>query len=211
MRPTLLRMLQSAEPAAVKVGARQMTLASLVTEEAIEDASLVLSLGEGARVGAANVYADNVSDATIGTECEDRLKVLFKDESEAVRRAAARSWNILKPDELAKRGSLLGAFVDSIGPDIDVRVLIHTLEQSHERLPSEVCELAERVVEAYGPKGADPRLREAGAAYRLASLIIRLHEETKDREFRGRVLAVIDDMLRVGFMRMSDELEQYNR
>ena len=211
MRPTLAKMLQSTEPAAVKAGASRMTFASLRINEAHADASLVLSLGEDARAGAASVYAGNILDATVGAECEERLKVLFKDESEVVRRAAAWCWNVLKPDELAKRGPLLGAFVDSIGPDIDVGLLIHTLEQSHERLPSEICELAERVVEAYGPKGADPRLREAGAAYRLAPLIIRLHEETQDREFRGRVLDVIDDMLRVGFMRMSAELEQYDR
>ena len=211
MRPTLLKTLQSSEPPAVKVGARQMALAGLSIEEARNDTNVVLGMGEDARAAAANIYADNVSDATVGPECEERLKALFQDESEAVRRAAARCWNTLKPDELAKRGSLLGAFVNSIGPDIDVRLLIHTLEQSHERLPSEVCELAERVVEAYGPKGADPRLREAGAAYRLAPLIIRLHEETEDRVFRGRVLDVIDDMLRVGFMRMGDELERYDR
>ena len=101
--------------------------------------------------------------------------------------------------------------MESIDADVDVSLLVHTLGQSHERLPSEVCDLAERVVAAYGPKGGDPRLREAGAAYRLAPLIIRLHEETEDREFRGRVLDVIDDMLRVGFMRMSDELERYDR
>ena len=74
IRPTLVQMLESAEPAAVNVGARQMTLASLSVEEAREDADLVLSLGDDARVGAATVYADNVADATIGGECEDRLR-----------------------------------------------------------------------------------------------------------------------------------------
>ncbi len=50
------------------------------------------------------------------------------------------------------------------------------------------------------------------ADYVLAPLVIRLHEEANDQEFRRRVLDLIDDMLRVGFMGMSDGLrEQYDR
>ena len=196
----------------MKVGARQMTLASLSIEEAREDADFVLGLGEEARVGAAIVYANNVADSTIGAGCEERLKALFADESEAVRHAAARCWDALEPDELTRRGSLLSAYVQSIGPDADVTVLTHMLERSHEPLPTEVCDLAERAVVAYGPKAGDIRLRESAAAYNLAPLVIRLHEETNDHGLRRRVLDVIDEMLWVGFMGMSDRLgQQYDR
>ena len=198
--PTLVRMLESSEPAALKAGARQMTLASLSLEEAREDGDLVLSLGGAARVNAAIVYADNVADPTVGEECEERLRILFMDESEAVRHAAARCWNALKPDELTKRGSLLRAYVQSIGPDGDVTVLTHALVASHEPLPPEVCDLAERAVVSYGPKAGDIRLREAAVAYDLVPLVMRLHEETDDPDLRRRVLDVIDDMLRFGFL-----------
>ena len=208
MRPTLMKMLQSSEPATITAGARQITLAGLSLDEARDDADLVLSMSEEVRATAAEIYANNVTNATVGLECEEHLKILFRDESDAVRRSAARCWGAFEPDELAKRDSLLGAFVESIGPDDDVTVLVYTLEQSHERLPSEVCELAERVVTAYGPKGANFRFREAGAASMLTPLIIRLHEETEDPELRRRVLNVIDTMLRVGFMGMNDQLEQ---
>ena len=41
---------------------------------------------------------------------------------------------------------------------------------------------------------------------------MRLHEETGDPDLQRRVLDVIDDMLRVGFMGMSDQLgQQYDR
>ncbi|MYD91348.1 MAG: ATP-binding protein [Caldilineaceae bacterium SB0662_bin_9] len=209
MRPTLMKMLQSSEPATITAGARQITLAGLSLDEARDDADLVLSMGEEERATAAEIYANNVTHATVGPECEERLKVLFKDESDAVRRSAARCWSAFEPDELAQRGSLLGAFVASIGPEDDINVLVYTLEQSHERLPSEVCALAERAVTAYGPKGADFRLREAGAATMLTPLIIRLHEETEDPELRRRVLNVIDTMLRVGFIGMNDQLEKH--
>ncbi len=212
IRPTLLRMLRSPEPAVVKAGVRQITVAALSMEEARDDADLVLGMGENARGTAAEVYARNVADATVGAECEERLKALFRDKSEEVRREAALCWDALEPDELAKRGSLLGAFIESIGPDTDVGSLAHSLGQSHEPLPAEVCDLAERTVAAYGPKGGDMRLREGGVAHSLAPLVIRLHEETDDPELRRRVLDVIDEMLRAGFMGMGDRLEeQYAR
>ena len=77
--------------------------------------------------------------------------MLFTDDSETVRRTAGRCWNALEPDELAKRGSLLGAYVQSIGPNVDVSLLIDNLHNAHQRLPPEVLELAERAVVAYGP------------------------------------------------------------
>ena len=41
---------------------------------------------------------------------------------------------------------------------------------------------------------------------------MRLHEETNDHGLRRRVLDVIDDMLRAGFIGMSDRLgQQYDR
>ena len=212
IRPTLLTMLESSEPVARKVGARQMTLASLSVDEASEDADLVLSLGEDARVGAASVFGKNVADATIGAECEERLQGLFADESEAVRREAARCWEALDPDEIARRGALLIAYVRSIGPDADVTTLTHELERSQEPLPVEVCELAERAVAAYGRKAGDIWGWESAVAYDLASLVMRLHEETSDPSLRRRVLDVIEDMLRAGFMGMGDRVgEQYDR
>ena len=42
--------------------------------------------------------------------------------------------------------------------------------------------------------------------------LMRLHEETNDHGLRRRVLDVIDDMLRAGFIGMSDRLgQQYDR
>ena len=205
LRPTLLRMLQSAEPAVVTIGARQMALAGLWIEEARGDTSFVLGMDDDARAAAAGIYADNVSDETVGAECEGHLKVLFADASEDVSRAASRCWAVLDPSEFAKRGSLLGAFVQSMGRGGDAYLLLHGLEESHSPLPVEVCDLAERAVIAYDPRGNM-------ADYRLAPLVIRLHEEAHDQEFRRRVLDLIDDMLHVGFMGMSDGLrEQYDR
>jgi len=201
-------MLYSTDSTAITAGARQMALAGLWIDEARDDTDLVLNMGAAARAAAAEIYARNVSNTTVSSKCEERLKTLFGDEDDTVRQSAAGCWRALEPDEVAKRGSLLGAFMESIGFDIGVFILVHKLEQSHEPLPSEVCEWAERVVTACGPKGGDFQLRESGAARELAPLIIRLHEETEDPELRRRVLSVIDDMLWGGILDVSNQLEQ---
>ena len=73
VRPTLFRMLRSSQSAAVQVGARQVALAALWVDEAREDGSSLLEMDEEARVGAAGVYAHNLSNETVGVECDTSL------------------------------------------------------------------------------------------------------------------------------------------
>lgn len=215
MQPTLMKMLQSSEPDAVTAGARQITLAGLSLDEARDDADLVLSMGEEVRATAAETYASNVSNATVGPECEDRLKALFGDKSLKVRQAAARCWLAFEPNKLArldwKRGSLLGTFMDSLDADADITVIVYRLNEAYERLPAELCTLAERMVEAYGTKGSDPRLWASQVASMLVPLIFRLHEETEDPELRRRVLNVIDGMLWNRFEGITSQLDMSDR
>ena len=208
MRPTLMMMLHSSDPAAVQVAAEQLTLASLWIEEARGDEDVVLQLGEGARAGAAYIYAHNLSDKTIGGTCEERLRTLFLDESAQVRQAIRRWWAALEPDELASRGPLMSAFAESMNSDDDVGTLAYRLKEARRPLPAELCTLAERMVGAYGTRAASVENREAGAAYMLAPLLIRLHEQTDDPLLRERILNVIDEMLRVGFWGIDEQLRQ---
>ena len=208
MRPTLLRMLQSSEPAAVRVAAQQLTLASLWIDEACGDEDVVFQLNEEGRSGAASIYAHNLSDKTIGEACEERLRTLFLDESAQVRQAASRWWIALEPDELASRGPLISAFAESMGPDDDVGTLAYRLKEARRPLPAEVCTLAEQMVRAYGTRAASVQNRQAGAAHMLAPLLVRLHEQTDDPSLRERILNVIDEMLRVGFWGIDEQLRQ---
>ena len=212
IRPTLFQMLNSSEPAAVRVAAQQVTLAALWIDEAHGDEETVLQISEEARAGAAQIYANNLSDETVGGECEERLRALFVDESAQVRQAASRWWAALEPDELAARGPLIASFAESMGTDHDVSTLAYRLREARRPLPAEVCTLAERVVGAYGTKAASVKNREAGAVYMLAPVLVRLHEQTGDPLLRERVLNVIDDMVRAGFWGIDEQLrQQYDR
>lgn len=208
LRPTLFGMANSSQPAVVRVGAKQIVVAALCIDEARGDEEIVLNMGEEARAGAAQIYASNLADEKVGAECETRLRWLFTDESDVVRQAASRCWAVLKPDEVASRGSLIGAFAESMYPSDDITVLAFRLQEAQRPLPDEVCSLAERVVEAYGPKAALIQYREAGAAYHLAPLLLRLHGQTSDSVLKERILNVIDDMIRAGFWGADEQLKQ---
>ena len=208
MRPTLQRMLMASHPATMRTGARQTILAALSVDEAREDANRALAMGEEVRVGAAEIYARNISNETVGAECERHLRMLFMDESEAVRRAARTCWTALAPDQIASRGSLIGVFARSPAFGTGSTVLMHRLQEAQRPLPREVCDLAERAVTAYGAKAASIQFAEAGDASELSKLLVRLHEETSDRALRKRILNAIDEMMRAGFYGLDDQLKQ---
>lgn len=212
VRAILLKMLGSSQPAAVRAGSKHIALAALWLDAARDDSDGLLDMSEEARVGAAGVYANYLSNETVGAECDARLRELFTDESEAVREAASACWRALGPEQIASRGSLIGAFAKSLGPGADIAMLVHGLRESQRPLPVELCDLADRAVLAFGSKAASFQFREAGAAHDLSPLMVRLHEETSDPALRERVLDVIDKMVRAGFYGLDEQLRtQYER
>ena len=211
LRPILHGMLASTSPSTVEVGARQIVVAALWgdTRAALVDEEVVLRLGEDACVGAAKIYAANLSDPTVGLRCEAHLRKLFDDESESVRRAAGHCWGSLTPEQIASRGEFIGAFARSRA-FIDSRAgyLLHRLEEAKVQLPMEVCALAERALEEYGSKATSTQTAEGGDAYGFSKLMVRLHEETSDPALRKRILDVIDGMVRAGFLGIRDRLRE---
>ena len=208
IRSILLSMLRASQPTVVRAGARLVTLAELWLDEARNDADLLPQTGEDARMGAAKIYAEYVANETVGTECEQHLRTLFADESEAVRKEAGKCWLALEADQVARRGSLIGAYARSLASANDMDILLSRLQETRLPVPNEVCDLAERAVAAYGSRAASIQYSEGGAAYRLAPLMVRLYEQTSDPMFRKRVLNAIDDMIRAGFIGIDRQVDQ---
>ncbi len=209
VRPVIQSMLQSARPATVRVGARETVVAGLRGDSrAQEDEEGVAGMGEVARAAAAEIYAANLADDTVGARCEAKLEALFDDESQLVRQAASKCWGALPPDQLALKGPLIGAFARSQAFDQhSVGALTHYLESAQQPPPVEVCDLAERAVADFGYKVTSIQFEEAFVATGLSKLVPRLLAETDDRTLRKRILDVIDAMQRAKFLGIDEQLK----
>ena len=108
--------------------------------------------------------------------------------------------------------SLNRVVAQSLRSGHDVSLLAHRLKDTQARLPVEVCDLAEHAVQTFGPKASSIQYEEAGIAEELATLMVRMHEETDDPVLRERVLDIIDDMIRAGFYGIDEKVRsQFDR
>ena len=206
--PVIEKMLSGKSPDMVRIGARLVASAALRVDEAREDGRPLLAMGEETRAGAAEVYAGNLASETVGAECERHLQGLFDDESQEVRQAASNCWHRLAPDELARKGALIGTFARSRSfNEHSAGMLAHCLERIQQRPPIEVCDLAERAVAEFGDRVTSIQFAEAGVAYTLSKLVVRLLRETEDAASKRRILNVIDGMQRAGFLGINERLK----
>ena len=160
-----------------------------------------------ARAGAAEIYVANLGNPTVGSECQAHLRDMFDDENEVVRAVAGKWWKSASANDLASSQSLLAEYTRSKAFDeLNTSVILHRLKDATSPLPIELCDVADRSVEQFGPKAASIQHAEAGVARKLAELMIRLHEQTNSEQ-RGRVLDSIDRMLRADFHGLQERLE----
>lgn len=211
MRDSLVQLLESKEPSAVRVGARWIVLSAIFAENSAgrEDERRVLASGEHARAGAADIYAANILDQEAGQRCVKRLVEMFDDESEVVRYSAARCWFSLSADQITEQGALLKVFAQSQAFDnFRLSVLLHLLGKATLPLPLELCEVAERAIVSFGEEAASVQHREALDASLLAKLLISLLGQTVDPDIKRRVQDSIDQMIEGGFYGVEEELHR---
>ena len=212
VRPFLRKMLSSASPEAVKVAARQITVASLFTDsdDAVEDAIGVLKMGPAARSTAAAIYARNLADESVTRECEHQLSRLFNDVDLSVRKAAATWWATLSADQIAKRGRLVRSYsLSEACGDRQNTTLLRRLQQAEEPLPVEVLAIAERTVERFSSRAEDDQDIDPGSAHDLAPVLLRLYQQRHDAAMRGRILNLVDEMIRLGFYGVDEVLQEH--
>ena len=208
VRPIFVRTLAARGDAAASA-AKLITLAGLseVSELAQSDAMEILELDEGARQGVAEIYARNLTDRTVGSQCEERLLKLFDDESAEVREQAARCWVYMEPNDIPRFGALMGKYVRSrafADDDTGANMLAYRLSECDQPLPAEFCDLLEHSLEHH-------RMREspdALYAHNLPDLAIRMHEQTRDHALRIRVLDSIDEMMKLGVDGVADQVSR---
>jgi hypothetical protein len=148
-------------------------------------AEVVSALPPRARVGAAEVLAENVADSA------DALAEPFNDPESDVRSAASRGMrNIAEvaPDAL---DPLIEAFIRSAAFGDNMDDLIDSLEKLGTRLPASALEACERAVEAGGRELGDIRSARATVGGDLITVVLRLYRQG-DAQTRSRCLDIID-------------------
>ena len=215
VRSILLEMLDSPEPSARQVAARQICLAALEDGEskhlAIADAKQV---GEGdteMRAAAAEVYARNCGQPDVAEQCIANVPRFFDDPEERVRRAAGRCFSELEVERLSEHGDLIEAFSTSAAFAGEPSALLYRLDEMSGPLPPSVGTLAERAVGAWGPEAADISTSLSAGGNLLSKLIVRFYAQSTEDAQKERALDAIDWMLEVGFLGIDDELRAADR
>jgi hypothetical protein len=213
VRPAIDMMLAATDPRAVKAGALQVCLLALNDEVAgaAEVARRVECGSTAMRRAAAGVYAGNVANEVVGSECRQLLKPFFADPEESVRDEAASAFRHLASLATPDQADLLAAFLDSAPGPTALAPVVRALEDSPVQLPDLVCRLAEVCVDAFRAEAADISTSGSMVAMDLSKIVVRLYAQTADPAVQSRCLDLIDEMERHHFMGLSDELRRLDR
>lgn len=207
LAPILERMIVSDSPEAVKVGARQACLSSLIIEEAHSFADRCLSGTELHRMAAAEIFVANLRIAHHRQFCENSLMQLFNDNNEQVRKEAAKCFFKFEGAELGDYITLIEAFVNSCAFETDCKDLIHALKKTTAKLPETVTyQVCEKFINSI-----DSPIPNFGNVSKVRELLIRLYSQSKDKSLRSHCLDLIDNLLEVEAYGINQALQEFER
>lgn len=209
LRELLLKMLTDNNADVRKTAAQQIALASFRNLDAQQDLAVVLQNDPVCRAAVAQVDAANLHVAECRDVVRTRLMRHFGDESSEVRDAASRCFLHISDDQLCEESDLISAFISSPAFEANAYDLLHSLENSAARLPDVVCRIGERAAEIRREQKDDSHGHWWTSE--LATLILRLYEQTRDESIKTRCLNVIDSMIEFGFGNVTPELAKIER
>lgn len=163
------------------------------------------------RKAAADVYATNLSHDVVGDKCAERLEEFFADESEAVRHEVASAFFNLSGDRLLQLKDFISRFIEARCFESETDGLLQALEESNVELLQVICRSAKRILEFLGEEGTHVAHRGAMTAHDISTLIVRQYEQTTDDAIKMRCLNLIDQMERVGYFGIGEELAKVDR
>jgi HEAT repeat protein len=209
LRELLLKMLRDGNADVRKTAAQQVALASFRNSAAQQDLALILQIDAVCRAAVAQVDAANLHVVECRDAARTRLMRHFEDESAEVRDAASRCFLQIGDDQLCEESDLITAFIASPAFEANAYDLLHSLERSAARLPDVVCRIGERAAEIRREQKEDSYGHWWTSE--LATLILRLYEQTRDESIKTRCLNVIDSMIEFGFGNVTPELAKIER
>ena len=156
------------------------------------------------RRGAARVCAARVAATSNGAGAEAVLRLLFNDEDEGVREAAAEVAMTLRGADLSSHMALLRALISSQAFSEALGQLLFTLDDTTAGLEELALLCAERFIATHRTEMNNIATRAAGDARSVGELLLRTYGQTGDATVRARSLDLIDELLALEAYGISD-------
>ena len=206
VEPILLRMVDSGDEEVAMAGARQACLASLIVEDALGVARrCVSSESKSLRLGAAEVYSQNIRLSEFRAPCEEALGELFSDPDREVRQAATACFLQFRGRELGDYPGLIESYIRSDGFDSVFNPLFTALKDTTANIPDTVLTVCEKLLGMV--ESGNPTHHE----YEIPSLVIRVYRSSADPETKSRCLDLIDKMALSGTIGVDNAMDEFER
>jgi hypothetical protein len=211
LRELLKGALQSAAATTVKAASRQICLAGFTDDVAAADDEAVRNGTESMRHAAAEVYAHNLGEGTVGDMCMQYLPQFFSDSAGDVRSTAGDCFLHLGDVDLNEFADLIRTYIESPAFPSQHDDLLRQLDESTWQLPDITIRLAERFVAEFGAAAGDISTAASGDAPTVSKLVIRLYTQSNDDAVKRRCLDLMDEMERLGFYGIDSQLAELDR
>lgn len=211
LRDVLLRMIDDRDQAAREAAARAITVASFRFAEAEPDVARVRAGDEVCRAALATIAAGNLQFPELSERCRTYLIAAFNDDSKKVHDAAVRCFHEISDEQLSQEEQLIDAFLESPAFRDNAHTLLVLLEESVHRLPDIVCKIPERAVAIHRNENSEEAMEARWWTHQMATLVLRLYEQTSDPAIRTRCLNILDDMIELDFGNITTELSKLER
>jgi hypothetical protein len=213
-RPFISRMLASKYEEVRRLGGTLACLARLYDASMHDLAETALAGDTACRMGAVKVAKDNFMHPDCNEWCEPRLKLLFDDTSDQVRKEAAGCfWHLWQRPTLplAQFNSLIQAFLDSSAFADEPTYLLHALEDTRERVPEAILNVCEVFVAECAEQARDIRTSLAGDEMTVGKLVFRAYAQLESKGLRTRTLNLIDRMCEEGLQSAGKHFVDFER
>lgn len=211
LRPTIEELVASGDKLSADVGANLACLAALTNREASDIAETVANGTDSQRFAASRIASANVGVEEFRKWCEPKLLRFFNDSDEKVRQKAGQCFRNLDGKVLEDFSLLIDAYCKSSAFTDNSHALLHTLEESVERLPGVVCKVCEVFLERFGAEARDFRTHRAADGFAVAKLVFRVYHQHQRDDWASRALDVIDQLCVEGVGEVLTQLQQFDR
>lgn len=193
--PVIERMLASRFEAVREAGGRLAAFAGLELglEELLSKAAAASE--PASRKGAARVCAARLPATSSEAAATAVLLLLFNDEDEGVRDAAAEVAMALRGEELGTYMDLLRALIASPAFSGALAQLLFTLEENSSPVEELALLCAERFLVSHRTEMNNIETRAAGDARSVGELLLRAYSQSADSAVRARAMDLLDELL----------------